>query len=258
MEISSFVAYNPLDQFEIRNIIGLNLSVLNNLHLSLTNIGLYLVISLILSFMFTLLTENKEKLLMNKWSLNQESITITVKNLVLNQISGTNGQIYFPFIYTLFMFILINNLLGMVPYNFASTSHFVLTFSLSFTIVLGATLLGLQKHGLKFFSLFVPAGCPLGLLPLLVVIEFISYLSRCVSLGLRLGANVMSGHMLLNILSGFIYKIMASGIIYFIIGLIPLAFVVALCGLELAIAFIQAYVFVILTSSYIKDALYLH
>jgi len=181
-----------------------------------------------------------------------------VKNLVINQISGANGQIYFPFIYTLFMFILINNLLGMVPYNFASTSHFVLTFSLSFTIVLGATLLGLQKHGLKFFSLFVPAGCPLGLLPLLVLIEFISYLSRCVSLGLRLGANVMSGHMLLNILSGFIYKIMASGIIYFIIGLIPLAFVIALCGLELTIAFIQAYVFVILTSSYIKDGLYLH
>jgi len=156
------------------------------------------------------------------------------------------------------MFILINNLIGMVPYNFASTSHFALTFSLSFTIVIGATLLGFQKHGLKFFSLFVPAGCPLGLLPLLVLIEFISYLSRCVSLGLRLGANVMSGHMLLNILSGFIYKIMASGIIYFVIGLIPLAFVIALCGLELAIAFIQAYVFVILTSSYIKDGLYLH
>nr|YP_009582587.1 ATP synthase F0 subunit a [Dactylellina haptotyla]QBL01972.1 ATP synthase F0 subunit a [Dactylellina haptotyla] len=251
-------ASNPLDQFEIRNIIGVDFSILNNLHLSLSNIGLYLIISLILNFMFTLLTENNEKLLMNKWSLNQESITITVKNLVINQISGANGQIYFPFIYTLFMFILINNLLGMVPYNFASTSHFVLTFSLSFTIVLGATLLGFQKHGLKFFSLFVPAGCPLGLLPLLVVIEFISYLSRCVSLGLRLGANVMSGHMLLNILSGFIYKIMASGIIYFIIGLVPLAFVIALCGLELAIAFIQAYVFVILTSSYIKDGLYLH
>lgn len=156
------------------------------------------------------------------------------------------------------MFILINNLLGMVPYNFATSSHFVLTFSLSFTIVLGATLLGLQKHGLKFFSLFVPAGCPLGLLPLLVIIETISYLSRCISLGLRLGANIVSGHLLLAILSSFIYKIMASGIIYFIIGLIPLGFVIALCGLELAIAFIQAYVFVILTSSYIKDGLYLH
>jgi F-type H+-transporting ATPase subunit a len=146
----------------------------------------------------------------------------------------------------------------MIPYSFASTSHFILTFSLSFTIVLGATILGFQKHGLKFFSLFVPAGCPLGLLPLLVLIEFISYLSRAVSLGLRLGANILSGHMLLNILSGFIYNIMTSGIIYFILGLIPLAFVVALCGLELGIAFIQSYVFVILTASYIKDSLYLH
>jgi hypothetical protein len=108
------VAFNPLDQFEIRSIIELSISLFNNLHLSLTNIGLYLIISLILNFMFALLSENNEKLLMNKWSLNQESLVITVKNLVINQISGTNGQIYFPFIYTLFMFILINNLIGMV------------------------------------------------------------------------------------------------------------------------------------------------
>lgn len=253
-----FYATSPLDQFEIRNLVGLQAPILANFQISLTNIGLYLIISLIIGLMLTMLTDNKEKFLMNSWSLSQESIMITIKNLVLNQISTTKGQVYFPFIYALFMFILINNLIGMVPYSFASTSHFILTFSLSFTIVLGATLLGLQKHGLKFFSLFVPAGCPLGLLPLLVIIEFISYLSRCVSLGLRLGANIMSGHMLLNILSGFIYKIMSSGLVFFIIGLIPLAFVVALCGLELAITFIQAYVFVILTASYIKDALYLH
>ena len=96
-----------------------------------------------------------------------------MNNLVVNQISAIKGQIYFPFIYSLFIFILINNLLGMVPYSFASTSHFILTFSLSFTIVLGATILGFQVHGLKFFSLLVPAGCPLGLLPLLVLIEFV-------------------------------------------------------------------------------------
>jgi len=208
--------------------------------------------------MFSFLTENAEKFVMNSWSLSQESITITLKNLVLNQISVTSGQIYFPFIYTLFMFILINNLLGMVPYSFASTSHFILTFALSFTIVIGATLLGLKKHGVKFFSLFVPSGCPLGLLPLLVLIETLSYVSRCISLGLRLGANVLAGHLLLHILASFLYKIMISGVIYFIICLVPLALVVALCGLELAISFIQAYVFVILTASYIKDALYLH
>jgi len=146
----------------------------------------------------------------------------------------------------------------MIPYSFASTSHFILTFSISFTVVLGATLLGFQQHGLAFFSLFVPAGCPLGLLPLLVLIEFISYLSRNISLGLRLAANIMSGHMLLNILSGFTYNIMTSGIIFFLLGMIPLGFIIAFSGLELAIAFIQAQVFIVLSSSYIKDALDLH
>lgn len=177
---------------------------------------------------------------------------------MVNQINERRGQIYFPFIYTLFIFILINNLIGMVPYSFASTSHFILAFSLSFSIVLGATILGFQKHGLEFFSLFVPAGCPLGLLPLLVLIEFISYLARAVSLGLRLAANILSGHMLLAILSGFTYNIMASGVIFFFVGLLPLSFIIAFCGLELGIAFIQAQVFVVLTSSYIKDALDLH
>src|SRR5438874_10964229 len=182
----------------------------------------------------------------------------TIHSIVINQINTSKGQIYFPFIYTLFIFILINNLIGMVPYSFATTSHFILTFSLSFTVVLGATVLGFKEHGLKFFSLFVPAGCPLGLLPLLVIIETISYLARNVSLGLRLAANILSGHMLLNILSGFTYNIITSGFIFFILGIIPLGFIIAFCGLELGIAFIQARVFVVLSSSYIKDALDLH
>lgn len=134
----------------------------------------------------------------------------------------------------------------------------MLTLSLSFTIVLGATILGFHQHGLAFFSLFVPAGCPLGLLPLLVIIEFVSYLARNVSLGLRLGANIMSGHLLLSILAGFTYNIMSMGFVYFILGLVPLAFIVAFSGLELAIACVQAQVFILLTCSYIKDALDLH
>jgi|SRR5688572_23592238 F-type H+-transporting ATPase subunit a len=146
----------------------------------------------------------------------------------------------------------------MVPYSFASTSHFILTFFISFTVVLGATILGFQKHGLEFFSLFVPSGCPLGLLPLLVLIEFISYLARNISLGLRLAANILSGHMLLSILSGFTYNIMTSGFLFFLVSLIPLAFIVAFSALELGISFIQAQVFVVLTSSYIKDGLDLH
>jgi F-type H+-transporting ATPase subunit a len=146
----------------------------------------------------------------------------------------------------------------MVPYSFAPTSHFIITFSISFTVVIGATILGFQIHALKFFSLFVPSGCPLGLLPLLVLIEFISYLARNVSLGLRLAANVLSGHMLLNILGGFTYNIMSNGLVYFFLGLIPLLFIIAFSGLEIGIAFIQAQVFVVLSASYIKDALELH
>jgi F-type H+-transporting ATPase subunit a len=258
MMISFLHIISPLDQFEIRNLISINAPILGNLSLSLTNIGLYLTLGGYLVFVLSLIGNNNEKLVSNSWSICQETIYATVHSIVINQINDKKGQIYFPFIYVLFVFILINNLIGMIPYSFASTSHFILTFALSFTIVLGATILGLNKHGLEFFSLFVPAGCPLGLLPLLVLIEFISYLARNVSLGLRLAANILSGHMLLNILSGFTYNIMTSGFIFFFLGLFPLAFIIAFSGLELGIAFIQAQVFVVLSCSYIKDALELH
>jgi F-type H+-transporting ATPase subunit a len=249
---------SPLDQFEIRSLISLDAPIMGNINLSITNIGLYLMIGTLLFFYFSVLATNYGRVVSNNWSIVQESLYATIHSIVVNQINAKNGQVYFPFIYALFGFILINNLMGMVPYSFASTSHFILTFALSFTVVLGATILGFQKHGLKFFSLFVPAGCPLGLLPLLVIIEFISYLARNVSLGLRLAANILSGHMLLNILSGFTYNIMTSGFIFFILGLLPLAFIIAFSGLELGIAFIQSQVFVVLTCSYIKDALELH
>jgi len=252
-EISS-----PLDQFQIRDLLSLDAAVLGNLHISITNIGLYLVIGAFFILVLNLLSTNYNKLVGNNWSISQESLYATIHSIVTSQINPRNGQMYFPFIYALFIFILMNNLIGMVPYSFASTSHFVLTFALSFTVVLGATILGFQKHGLVFFSLLVPAGCPLALLPLLVLIEFISYLARNVSLGLRLAANILSGHMLLNILAGFTYNIMTSGIIFFFLGLIPMGFIIAFSGLELGIAFIQAQVFVVLSSSYIKDGLDLH
>ncbi len=262
MNYKNFIVNNeissPLTQFEIRDLFSLELPILNNLHISLTNIGLYLTIGFIFIVIIGILGVNNFKLVGNGWSLGQETLYATIHGIVVNQINPRSGQVYFPFIYTLFIFILINNLIGMVPYSFASTSHFVLTFALSFTIVLGATILGFQKHGLKFFSLLVPAGCPLPLLPLLVLIELISYLARNISLGLRLAANILSGHMLLHILAGFTYNIMSSGIIFFLLGLIPLSFIVAFSGLEIAIAFIQAQVFVVLSSSYIKDGLDLH
>jgi F-type H+-transporting ATPase subunit a len=252
------IAASPLDQFEIRSLLSLNAPIFGNLNISITNIGLYLTIAALTVLALNVLAINYKKLVGNSWSIGLESVYATIHSIVTNQINSREGQIYFPFMYTLFIFILVNNLIGMVPYSFASTSHFIFTFALSFTVVLGATILGFQKHGLVFFSLLVPAGCPLALLPLLVLIEFISYLSRNVSLGLRLGANILSGHMLLNILAGFTYNIMTSGFVFFFLGLIPLAFIIAFSGLELGIAFIQAQVFVVLSSSYIKDALDLH
>jgi F-type H+-transporting ATPase subunit a len=251
------IILSPLDQFEIKEFVGLNSNILN-IGLSLTNIGLYLIISTIIILLINILTTYYNKLISNNWTITQESMYASIHSIVINQINPNKGQIYFPFIYGLFIFILINNLIGLIPYSFASTSHFILTFFISFTVVLGATFLGFQKHGLEFFSLFVPSGCPLGLLPLLVLIEFISYLARNISLGLRLSANILSGHMLLVILSGFTYKIMKSGLLFFILGLLPLAFILAFSGLELGIAFIQSQVFVVLTCSYIKDSLELH
>jgi len=181
---------SPLDQFEIRDLLSLDAPILGNLHISITNIGFYLTIGGLFILTMSILSTNYNKLVSNNWSISQESLYQTIHSIVVGQINSRSGQIYFPFIYTLFIVILINNLIGMVPYSFASTSHFVLTFSLSFTIVLGATILGFMKHGLEFFSLLVPAGCPLPLLPLLVLIEFISYLARNISLGLRLAANI--------------------------------------------------------------------
>jgi F-type H+-transporting ATPase subunit a len=159
-----------------------------------------------------------------------------MKSIVISQINKKDGQIYFPYIYALFMFILINNLIGLIPYSFATTSHFILTFSLSFTIVIGSTILGIVLHNVKFLS----------------------YLARNLSLGLRLAANIFSGHMLLNILSGLTFKIMTTNLFYFFVSLLPLVFIIAFSALEFGIAFIQAQVFVVLTCSYIKDNLELH
>ena len=162
----------PLDQFQIRRLIYIDAPILGDLNISLTNIGLYLTISGLLILNLSVLITNYNKLVSNMWSISKESVYATILSIVRNQINSRSGQMYFPFIFSLFIFILVNNLIGLIPYSFASTSHFALTFALSFTIVLGATILGFQKHGLEFFSLLAPAGCPLIVLPLLVLIEF--------------------------------------------------------------------------------------
>lgn len=249
---------SPLDQFEILDLFKLEAIAFFNLNISITNMALYLSLSVVLSVSLIMLSTSEEKIIPDNWCLATESLYHTIHSIVTGQINGKTGQIYFPFIYALFLFILANNLMGMIPYGFATTSHFILTFFISFTVVIGTTILGFQKHKLEFFALFVPAGCPLGLLALLVLIEFISYLARNVSLGLRLAANIVAGHLLLNILSSFTYNIMSSGVMFFFVSMLPLAFIIAFSGLELVIAFIQAQVFVVLTASYINDSLNLH
>ncbi len=164
--------FNPLEQFEIISLINIKIysPLIAYIDLTFTNMALSQILGIILIISLNILTTNYKKIFSNSWITSQESLYATIYSIVINQI---NKKKYFPFIYALFLFILINNLIGMVPYSFASTSHFILTFSISFTIVLGSTILGFEKNRLTFFSLFVPSGCPLALLPLLVLIEFI-------------------------------------------------------------------------------------
>jgi len=246
---------NPLEQFQIIDL--LSVSILDSYKLSLTNVGLYVIIATMSALAIFFMGNSKKQILWNYNSLVQESTFGGIKSLIRDQIGGANER-YLPFILSLFLFILFSNLLGMIPYSFTATSQIVLALSLSVAILIGVTILGLTLHGLTFFSLFVPVGTPLALVPLLVSIELISYLARAVSLGIRLAANVIAGHILLKILSTFIYAAMKSSIIFFIIGVIPAIVFTALVGLELCIAFLQAIVFIILTCSYIRDAIYLH
>jgi len=250
--------HNPLEQFEIVKFIAMEGPLFGYIQFGLTNIGFYLFLaSLFLIFLH--LQYNKEGVLGlgNTLMLCMESLFGFVLQLVKNQV-GPTGQPYFPAIYSLFLFILFLNLIGLIPYSFTATAHFALTLGLSSTIVLGVTLLGLHRHGLHFFSYFVPAGTPLALVPLLVVIESVSYLARAFSLGIRLSANMIAGHILLHLFSSFTWKFATGSFLGILLVPFPLIFITLLYGLEIAIAFIQAYVFVLLTCSYINDAIYLH
>lgn len=253
--LGSVIVQSPLDQFNINVLLRID-SIL--LSLTFTNFTLYSILTVILVMGLSTLTTNNNRIIPSKWGLSIESLFTTIQEMVLSQIGGSKGQYYFPFVFTLFMTILISNLVSMIPYSFAISSHLVFTISLSVVIFLGVTILGFYEHKQGYFALFVPMGCPLVLVPLLVFIELLSYMARSVSLGLRLGANILSGHMLMAILGGFIYNIMASNILFFILGFIPLTVVFGIMSLEFGIAAIQAYVFCILACSYIKEALYIH
>lgn len=248
---------SPLEQFEIQTLIGFTSPFGDISYINITTFALYTIIILIIIWIWNKYTLENGKIISTNWNISVESLYSTIINMVKNQI-GSKGMRYFPLIYTLFIFILIANLISMIPYNFAINAQLIFTISLSITIWIGVTILGLYNYKLEYFGLFVPSGCSLILVPLLVLIEGISNLARALSLGLRLGANILSGHLLITILSGLVYEIMASSLLSFFLGLLPLIIILAIVCLEFAIAAIQAYVFCILTCSYIKDALYLH
>lgn len=249
--------FSPLDQFETFSLFSFSAPILGNFNISLTNLGLYTLIIFTIIVGLHSISNNNFALVPSSYSIALESLFATISSIVKNQI-GENKEIYIPFIYSLFIFVLISNLVSNVAYNFAVTSSVIVCLGLSVTIFIGVTILALKGHGIKFFSYFVPAGTPLGLVPLLVLIELVSYLARAVSLGLRLFANITAGHTLLKILSTFLFKLFSTSLLVFVVTLIPFVIFIGIMTLEVAVSFIQAYVLTLLVCSYIKDAIYLH
>lgn len=248
---------SPLSQFEVVNLLGFSAPILGYLHINLTNLALYTLFILLVILGLHLNGNNDSKIIPNNWSISLESSYASLSNMVREQI-GSNSEKYIPFIYSLFFFILIGNLISNVPYSFAVTASGVVALGLSVTIFIGVTILAISLHGIKFFSFFIPSGTPIFLVPLLVLIELISYLARAVSLGVRLFANITAGHTLLKILSTYLFKLFTANIVIGVLTLIPFAIFLALVGLELAVSLIQAFVFTLLTCSYLRDAIELH
>jgi F-type H+-transporting ATPase subunit a len=245
--------HSPLAQFEINRLVPIEIG---GVDVSFTNSALLMVISLAGITLFMTLGMRRRALVPGRWQSLAEMSYEFVANLLRDTV-GSDGRRYFPFIFALFMFILFGNLLGMMPYSFTFTSHIVVTFVMAIVVFLGVTLLGFIKHGAHFFTFFVPPGVSILLWPLMIPIEIISYLSRPVSLAVRLFANMTAGHTMLKVFAGFVPALGATE--FFVLpGLLPLGFVVALSGLEILIAFLQAYVFTVLTCLYISDALHLH
>ena len=240
---------NPMHQFEVYKI-GPEIN-LGGINLSFTNASLFMTISSALILLFLFLGTKKKSLVPTKIQFIAESSYTFVAKMI-NETAGSNAKSFFPFIFTLFMFVLFANMVGMLPYSFTVTSHIIVTFVLAAIVFVGVTILGFIKHGFKYLELFVPKGVPVILLPLIVIIEIISYLSRPVSLSVRLFANMMAGHTMLKVFGGFVISLGLLG------GWLPLGFSVALTGLEILVAFLQAYVFAILTCIYLNDALNLH
>lgn len=248
---------SPLEQFEIQTYLSTYNDNIDMSWLSITTMSVYNIIVLFIIVSMHILVLARRSVVPSKWQVGIEALYYTVYTMVFNQL-GEKGTRYMPLIYTLFIYILLSNVVSLIPYNFALLAQIVYTISLSTAIWLAITIIGFTIHRVEYFNLFVPSGCMLVLAPVLVLIELVSYIARALSLGLRLGANILSGHLLIVILSGLVLDFMSISIITFIISALPIALIIGIMCLEVAISIIQAYVFCVLTCSYIKEALYIH
>lgn len=240
-------AIDPLNQFEIARLVELNFL---GLDLSFTNSALFMLIGTALVGVFMLASMRGRALVPDRTQSVTEMSYEFVSGLVRDN-AGSEGLKYFPFIFTLFMFILFVNLLGLFPYSFTSTSHIVITLALGLLSVTVVTVIGFVKHGAGFLRLFAPSGVPGWLMPLLVPIEVVSYLIRPFSLAVRLFANMVAGHMVIKVFASFV-------VLMGVAGVLPFSLMIAINALELLIAFLQAYVFALLTAIYLNDALHPH
>ena len=243
------MASNPMHQFNVYRI-GPEIKI-SNVDLSFTNASLFMVICTVAILIIFNIGSRKKTIIPNKLQLIAE-LSYSFVSKMISDTAGSKAKPYFSFIFSLFMFVLFCNMFGMIPYSFTVTSHIIVTFVLAAFIFIGVTIIGFIKHGVGFFKIFVPSGVPVVLLPLIVVIEIISYLSRPISLSVRLFANMMAGHTMMKVFGGCVISLGIVG------GWLPLGFSVALTGLEILVAFLQAYVFAILTCIYLNDALNLH
>ena len=238
---------SPIEQFQIRPIVPVEVL---GVDASLTNSGVLMLIAVTGIVTFLTLTMRRRALVPGRWQSVAEVTYEFVAGMVRENV-GLEGRKYFPFIFSLFMFVLFGNMLGMIPYSFTFTSHIIVTFTMAAVVFLGTTVIGFARHGIGFFSFFLPAGTPWFVAPILIPIEVISYFTRPISLSLRLFANMTAGHTLLKVFAGFVVTMGLA-------GFVPLVFVIALTGLEFLIAFLQAYVFAILSCIYLSDAIHLH
>jgi ATP synthase subunit 6 len=247
--------FSPLEQFSINKIISIHLGPFD---FSITNSTILVFLACNIAVIFYNFACYKAKLVPHATQTMFEYLYDFIFFTVLTENVKKNGSYFFPMLFSIFSFIFFCNLLGMIPYSFTVTSHIVITLGIATLAFLAINIVGVKTHGLHLLSLFLPPGAPLALAPLLVMIELVSYSFRVVSLALRLFANMMSGHCLLKILAGFAWTMLSAGGILTIMHLLPLIVIFAIVGLELSIAFLQAYVFTVLLSIYLNDAISLH